>query len=80
MRPIKRIMKNVGISFVGTNLLRIFSMILTIFIARYLGDIDYGKFSFVISFTGLFFILTDLGTRILITREVFPGIMKQDTI
>ena len=70
MSTIKRIAKNAGVTFIGDNLLKILSTILVIFIARYLGDVEYGKFAFALSFTGLFFILMDLGTRILIVREI----------
>ncbi|NTV23379.1 MAG: flippase [Nanoarchaeota archaeon] len=65
-----RIIKNAGIVFLGDNALKILSMLLVFLIARSLGDSEYGKFSFIISFTGLFFMLLDLGTRILVIREV----------
>ena len=70
MSTAKRIAKNAGITFIGSNLLRILTAFLVVLIARYLGDVEYGKFTFALSFTGLFFILTDLGTRILIVRDI----------
>ncbi|MBD3203554.1 oligosaccharide flippase family protein [Candidatus Woesearchaeota archaeon] len=70
MSTIRRIAKNTGFVFFGNNALKILSIILIFLIARYLGDAEYGKLSFVLSFTGLFFILTDLGTRILVVREI----------
>src|SRR3989344_7658962 len=70
MSTIKRIAKNAGVTFIGNNLLKILSTILVILIARYLGDVEYGKFTFALSFTGLFLVLMDLGTRILIVREI----------
>lgn len=70
MSTVKRIAKNASVTFIGDNLLKVLSTILVIFIARYLGDVEYGKFAFALSFTGLFFILMDLGTRILIVREI----------
>jgi O-antigen/teichoic acid export membrane protein len=70
MSTLKRIIKNAGYVFLGDNALKILSMLLVFLIARYLGDAEYGQFSFVLSFTGLFFILMDLGTRVLLIREI----------
>ncbi|MFH0876272.1 MAG: flippase [archaeon] len=70
MSTVKRIAKNAGIVFIGENALKILSIILVFLIARTLGDSEYGKFSFVLSFTGLFYILLDLGTSLLIVREI----------
>ena len=70
MITIKRISKNAAFVFIGDNSLKIMTMVLVFLIARYLGVEEYGKFSFVVSFTGLFFILIDLGTRILMVREI----------
>lgn len=41
-----------------------------IFIARYLGDIGYGKYSFAVAFTALFSVLSDLGLSTLTIRDV----------
>jgi O-antigen/teichoic acid export membrane protein len=70
MSTLKRIVKNASVTFIGNNILKVLTMILVIFIARYLGDVEYGKFTFAISFTGLFFLLIDLGTRILVVRDI----------
>jgi len=70
MSILRRIAKNATVTFIGNNLLKILSTILVILIARYLGDVEYGKFTFALSFTGLFLVLMDLGTRILIVREI----------
>ena len=70
MSTLRRIVKNGGVTFIGDNLLKVISTVIVILIARYLGDVEYGKFTFALSFTGLFLILMDLGTRILIVREI----------
>src|SRR3989344_7319617 len=70
MTTTRRIIKNASVVFLGDNVFKVLTVILILFIARYLGVEEYGKFSFIISFTGLFFILMDLGTRILIVREI----------
>lgn len=80
MSTLKRIAKNTAIVFFGNNALKVLSMILVFLIARMLGDAEYGKFSFVLSFTGLFFILMDLGTRILIVREIAQNRNKASKI
>ncbi|MBI2558020.1 flippase [Candidatus Woesearchaeota archaeon] len=80
MSTLKRIARNAGFVFIGDNALKILTMILVFLIARYLGVEEYGKFSFVISFTGLFFIVLDLGTRILIVREIAQNKAKASKI
>jgi len=45
-------------------------MILVVRITSYLGDVDFGKYSFAFAFTGLFIGLSDLGLSIVTTREV----------
>jgi len=49
---------------------RILSFFLFVFIARYLGDIGLGKYSFALSFTGLSIVFSDMGLRQLIIRDV----------
>jgi len=39
-------------------------------LARYLGAVNLGKYSFAVAFTGMFVVLADLGTNVLIVREV----------
>ncbi|GAH46212.1 unnamed protein product [marine sediment metagenome] len=41
-----------------------------IYIARYLGEVGFGKYSFAVSFTALFIIFADLGLSNLIIREL----------
>jgi len=70
MNNIKNIAKNSIATFVGDNISKILTLVLVIFIARFFGDVDYGKFAFAISFTGLFIILIDLGTKLVVTRDI----------
>jgi O-antigen/teichoic acid export membrane protein len=46
------------------------SFVLTVYIARILGDVTYGKYAFAIVYTGLFSILINLGMDVIIVREV----------
>jgi len=41
-----------------------------VYLARHLGDVGFGKFSFAVSFTGLFGVLVHLGLDMLLTREI----------
>lgn len=70
MNTVQRIAKNVG----ALTLMNIVSvalmLIITIFIARYLGDVIFGKYSFALAFTALFGVFIHLGLDILITRDV----------
>lgn len=49
---------------------RILSFFLAVWVARYLGVANYGKYNFVFSFPGLFVVLTDFGLSTLTIREV----------
>lgn len=70
MNTIQNIAKNVsvlGISSIATSLLGFF---LLIYIARYLGEVEYGKYCFALSFTALFMIFSNIGINNLIIREI----------
>jgi len=70
MNTVQRIAKNVialGISQIITAILGFF---LLICIARYLGEVGFGKYSFAISFISLFAILASLGINNFIIREI----------
>ena len=44
--------------------------VLVVFSARLLGDVEYGKFTFALAFTGIFFIIADGGIHQLLMREI----------
>ncbi|MGB2726857.1 MAG: oligosaccharide flippase family protein [Halobacteriota archaeon] len=48
----------------------ILSLVLSIFIARSLGDVIFGKCSFALAFTAIFAVFSDLGYNTLLIREV----------
>jgi O-antigen/teichoic acid export membrane protein len=70
MTIIKTIAKNTGVLLFAHVIISILSLIFAIYIARYLGDVSFGKYSFAFSFAGLFIVLSDLGLSIITTREV----------
>jgi len=48
----------------------IIGLVIGIYIARYLGPVQFGKLSYAVSFTGLFMILTALGLDNIVIREL----------
>jgi len=70
MSTIHRIVKNVSLTFIAQFLVSLLSMLLSVYIARKLGDIYYGKYSFVNAYIAIFTIFTDLGYNTLMLREI----------
>ena len=70
MSTITKIAKNVLSLTAGTVVSKILLLILIIYIARYLGVVGFGKYSFAFAFTGLFAILANFGFNQLTIREV----------
>jgi O-antigen/teichoic acid export membrane protein len=65
-----RITKNASVLTMMHIINMVLGLAFTIFLARYLGDVNYGKYSFAIAFTSLFAILADLGLIQLTIREL----------
>ncbi len=57
MNTIKRIAKNTAALFAAQFVTAILSLVLSIFIARSLGDVIFGKYSFALAFTAIFALL-----------------------
>ena len=70
MNTIQTIAKNTGVLAISQVITSILGFILLIYLARYLGEVGFGKYSFAISFTALFVIFADLGISNLIIREL----------
>ena len=70
MSHTKLLIKNTGILIFGEVMSRVFSFFLIILIARYLGDVGLGKYSFVFAFVGVFSVLSDFGSTVYMTREI----------
>ncbi len=66
----KKIIKDMGILFSGNFISKIIAFLLSIIIARYLGDSLFGIFSFAIAFTSIFGLISDFGMKVLIRREI----------
>ena len=70
MSTVQRIAKNAAVLYGAWIVGAILSLVLTVFVARILGDAIYGKYTFALVFTGLFGVLTNLGMNELLIREV----------
>lgn len=70
MNTVQRIAKNTAALFASLFVVSILSLILSILIARMLGDVAFGKYTFALAFTAIFAIFSDLGYNTLLIREV----------
>jgi O-antigen/teichoic acid export membrane protein len=70
MNTVQRIAKNTAALFAAKFVGAILSLVLSIYIARKLGDVTFGKYSFALGFTAIFAVLSDLGYNTLLIREV----------
>ncbi len=64
------VLKNVGVTFFGDILGSVLSLALVFAIARYLGDVGLGKYSFALAFSSMFILFSDLGTNVLVIKDV----------
>lgn len=70
MTTVQTIAKNTSVLLFANVFDGISAFILVVFIARYLGDVEFGKYSFALAFTGLFAILSHIGLQTVVTRDV----------
>jgi len=70
MNTIQTIAKNTGALAISNVITSILGFFLLIYLARYLGEVGFGKYSFALSFTTLFAIFANLGINNYIIREI----------
>ena len=70
MSTVNRIVKNIGSLYVANILHKVLTLVLFVFIARYLGDEGLGQYSFIIAFVALFNIIPTFGLDSVIIRDV----------
>lgn len=70
MNSIQRIAKNISVSGISQIIISILGFLFLIYVARYLGESEFGIYSFAISFTSLFILFADIGISQLIVREI----------
>ena len=67
---VQRVARNTGIIMVGDVIFRLISLIVIIYLARYLGTAGFGKYSFVFAYLSFFGVITDLGLQIILVRDM----------
>jgi len=70
LSSLRTLSKNALAITVGQLISRLLSFALIVFIAKYLGDVGLGRYSFALSFCGLLVVFSELGLRELMIREV----------
>jgi O-antigen/teichoic acid export membrane protein len=70
MNTIQTIAKNTGVLAIAQAITMILGLVLIIFIARSIGDADFGKLGFAQSFTALLVIFADMGLSTVTIREI----------
>ncbi len=70
MIVVHRALINTIAEFAGRIVKQLFGIVVGIMLARYLGPSDYGKYSFAISFSFIFMVLSDFGMNDLYVRDI----------
>lgn len=70
MNAVQRIVKNIGVTGLAQISIAIISFLFMIYLARFLGEADFGRFNFALALTSLMVIFTDLGVNQLLIREI----------
>jgi len=70
MTVVQRIIKNASVLFFAQIITAIASIIFSVYLARKLGDIEFGKYSFALAFATYFSVFLDLGYNTLLIRDV----------
>jgi len=70
LSTVQRVAKNTGIVIVGNVIFRVIALFVIIYLARYLGTADFGKYNFVFAYLAFFGVITDLGLRAILVREM----------
>ena len=76
----RRYFANTGWMFFGQMFSLVVAFFVGIWLARYLGPQNYGLFSYVISFVGLFGFLASFGIDSIVSREIIKNHDKKDEI
>ncbi|MGB2842408.1 MAG: oligosaccharide flippase family protein [Halobacteriota archaeon] len=70
MNTVQAIAKNTAALAISHIITSILGFFLLIYLARYLGEVGFGKYSFALSFTTLFVVFANLGMNNYIIREL----------
>ena len=70
MHTVRKIVKNTAAMISGDVAFKLISLFVTIYLARYLGTVGFGKYNFVFAYLAFFNIITDLGLQQILVREM----------
>ena len=70
LSTVQRVAKNTGIVIAGDVIFRLISLVVIIYLARYLGVVDFGKYNFIFAYLAFFNVITDLGLQAILVREM----------
>ena len=70
LNTVQRVAKNTSVIIGGDLIFRLVSLVVTIYLARYLGTAGFGKYNFVFAYLAFFNIITDLGLQTILVREM----------
>jgi len=70
LSTVQRVAKNTSIIIAGDVIFRLISLVVTIYLAKYLGVVGFGKYNFVFAYLAFFGVLTDLGLQTILVREM----------
>ena len=70
LSTVQRVAKNTSIIIAGNLIFRLISLVIVIYLARYLGTVGFGKYSFVFAYLSFFSVITDLGLTQILVREM----------
>ncbi len=70
MSTVRRVAKNSGVMMAGTLAEALIKLVAIVYLARYLGSVGYGKYTFALSFVALLGVLADLDIDRILVREI----------
>ena len=80
MNITERVIRNTGVILIGNVAGKALNFIVLIYLARYLGANDFGKYSFVIAYLFFFSVLALLGINKIVVREISKDKTIQERI
>lgn len=70
MSTVRKIAKNTSLVLVWTALNKFISLLIALYLARYLGLVEYGNYSFIAAYALFFGVFIDLGINTVVVREI----------
>lgn len=80
MDTARRVLKNTGVILAGNIANKVLNAVILIYLARYLGSSEFGKYSFVITYLFFFSVISMLGINKIVVREISQDKTIQESI